>query len=142
MLEEEKKVEVNIEEREEDEEEKLLKYPDECKVMDIMKDKYQDAIAFFDTSAEKDQVYLAVKENQVFRSIYYDNQFKYLTFDPEEIEDEIYQRLSENVRQALSSRDVLKEMRIILVRRAGKILENDDMNKLNFQMFQYALDIF
>ena len=33
-------------------------------------------------------------------------------------------------------------MKIILVRRAGKILENDEMNKLNFQMFQYALNIF
>ena len=71
MLEEEKNVEVNMEEKPDDLED--LKYPDECKVMDIMREKYQDAIAFFDSSSEKDQVYLAVKENQIFRSIYYDN---------------------------------------------------------------------
>ena len=55
-----------------------------------------------------------------------------MQFNPDDIEDEIYQRLSEPVRQALANRDVLKEMKIILVRKAGKILENDDMNKLNF----------
>ena len=38
-----------------------------------MRDKYQDAIAFFESANDKDQVYLAVKENQIFRSIYYDN---------------------------------------------------------------------
>lgn len=65
-----------------------------------------------------------------------------MEFNPDDIEDEIYQRLSEPVRQALANREVLKEMKIILVRRAGKILENDDMNKLNFQMFQYALNLF
>ena len=53
MLEEEKQVEVNIETREKEEEEEL-KYPDECRVMDIMKDKYQDAIAFFENATDKE----------------------------------------------------------------------------------------
>ena len=112
MLEEEKQVEVNIETREKEEEEEL-KYPDECRVMDIMKDKYQDAIAFFENATDKDQVYLAVKENQIFRTIYFDNMQKYILFNPTNIEDEIYQRLSEPVRSALSKPEVLKEMRII-----------------------------
>ena len=110
-----------------------------------MKDKYIDAIAFFDQSTaekDKDQVYIAVKEFQMFRSIYHDRMQKYLEFDPDEIEDEVYQRLSENTKKALSNQDVLKELAIINVRRASRILECDEMNRLNFQMFQYALNIF
>ena len=136
QLEEEKNVEVNVEP--EDKEEENLKYPDECRVMDIMKDKYIDAIAFFDQSTaekDKDQVYIAVKEFQMFRSIYHDRMQKYLEFDPDEIEDEVYQRLSENTKKALSNQDVLKELAIINVRRASRILECDEMNRLNFQMF-------
>ena len=40
MLEEEKNVEVNIENKDEEEEKKAFQYPDECRVMDIMKEKY------------------------------------------------------------------------------------------------------
>ena len=60
---------------------------------------------------------------------------KHLEFDPSEIEDEVYSRLDDSVKSSMATPEVLKEMRIILVRRAGKVLENDQMNSVNFQMF-------
>lgn len=60
---------------------------------------------------------------------------KHLEFDPSEIEDEVYSRLDDSVQSSMAKPEVLKEMRIILVRRAGKVLENDQMNSVNFQMF-------
>ena len=60
---------------------------------------------------------------------------KHLEFDPSEIEDEVYSRLDDSVKSSMAKPEVLKEMRIILVRRAGKFLENDQINSVNFQMF-------
>lgn len=60
---------------------------------------------------------------------------KYIEFDPEEIEDEIYQRLNENLKDSLSNPKIIKEINIIRMRKAQKILEDDEVNILNFKMF-------
>ena len=60
---------------------------------------------------------------------------KYTEFDPEEIEEDIYMRLSEEKREQLCRPEVIREMNAIRMKRAGKILEDEDINILNFQMF-------
>ena len=49
-------------EHDSDNEEQSLTYPEECRVLDIMKSKYYDAIQFFNDTNDKKQVALAVKE--------------------------------------------------------------------------------
>ena len=66
---------------------------------------------------------------------------KYLEFDPAEIEDDIYQRLNEEIKLRLSDPKIIKEIHIIKRRKAARILEDEDVNVLNFQMFQYALKL-
>ena len=51
-------------------------------------------------------------------------------------------RLSEEKRESLCKPEIIKEMNMLRMRRAGKILEDEDINILNFQMFQYALKLF
>lgn len=51
MIEETKGVAVDIEKDSDDEKE--LEYPEECRVLDIMKDKYYDAIQFFNDTEDK-----------------------------------------------------------------------------------------
>lgn len=57
---------------------------------------------------------------------------KYLEFDPNEIEDDIYSRLSEADKDALSNPKIIKEINVIRRRKAAKILEDEDVNILNF----------
>jgi hypothetical protein len=63
LLEERK--ETSIEPETFKEEEKELEYPEECRVLDIMKEKYYDAIEFFSNSEkeeDKKQLAIAVRE--------------------------------------------------------------------------------
>lgn len=66
---------------------------------------------------------------------------RYIEFDPQDIEDEIYQRLDERLKDALANPKIIKEINVIRMRKAQKILEDDEVNILNFQMFQYALKL-
>ncbi len=84
---------------------------------------------------------MAVKEYQKF-SYLYEKMSKHLEFDPEDIEDDIYQRLSDSEKDALSDPKVIKAINLLRHRKAGKILEDEDVNILNFQMFQYSLKLF
>ena len=67
---------------------------------------------------------------------------KYLGFDPTDLEDDVYERLPEEIKQALSNPQIIREINEIRVKRAAKILEDEEVNCLNFQMFEYALKIF
>ena len=67
---------------------------------------------------------------------------RYITFDPQAIEDDVYNRLSEDTRHALADPQILKQILIICNRKAQQILEDDEVNMLNFQMFQYAMKLF
>jgi hypothetical protein len=119
-----------------------LPYPEECRVLDIMRDKYHEAVRFFTDTNDKKQSALAVKEFQRFAYFYHEKMTKYLFFDPTDIEEDIYQRLSEETRSALCDRHLVRQIRAICRRRAEHILEDDEVNILNFQMFQYAMKIF
>ena len=125
----------------EEEEESKLEYPEECKVLDIMKGKYYDAIQFFNDTEDKKQLELAVKEYQKF-SYLYEKMSKYLEFDPEDIEEDIYQRLNEEEKELLSDPKIVQAINVLRHRKAAKILEDEDVNILNFQMFQYSLKLF
>jgi hypothetical protein len=57
---------------------------------------------------------------------------KFLEFDPTDIEDDIYNRLSESDKDSLSNPKIIREINIIRHRKAGKILEDEDVNILNF----------
>lgn len=57
---------------------------------------------------------------------------KYLDFDPDNIEEDVYNRLDENMKLMLSNPKIIKEINIIRIRRAKKILEDDEINILNF----------
>ncbi len=91
MLEENKETEIVQPEEGEEEE---LAYPDECHVIDIMRQKYFDAIAFFYDTNDKKQLNLAVKEYQRF-SLFYEKMSRYLEMDPNSIEEDVYSRLDE-----------------------------------------------
>ena len=54
--------EVDDEDSQEDDEEIDLPYPEECRVLDIMRDKYQEAVRFFTDTNDKKQSALAIKE--------------------------------------------------------------------------------
>ena len=135
------KVAEDQERNDSDSEEVELTYPEECRVLDIMKDKYYDAVQFFHDTDDKKQLALAVKEYQRF-CFFYEKMSKYLEFDPTQIEEDVYQRLDEPTRDLLSDPKIIKEINIIRRRKAAKILEDEDVNILNFQMFQYALKLF
>lgn len=66
---------------------------------------------------------------------------KYLAFDPLDIEEDIYQRLSEQDKAQLADPKIIREINAIRRRKASQILEDEDVNILNFQLFQYALKI-
>jgi predicted CopG family antitoxin len=66
---------------------------------------------------------------------------KYLSFDPLDIEDDVYQRLSPEDKDRLSDPRIVREINQIRRRKASQILEDEDVNILNFQLFQYALKI-
>lgn len=51
MMEESKGVAVDVEK--ENDEENEVQYPEECRVLDIMKEKYYDAINFFNDTNDK-----------------------------------------------------------------------------------------
>lgn len=126
---------IQIERDSDDEEmDKEIEYPEECKVLDIMQSKYYDAIQFFYDTEDKKQLALSVKEYQKF-SYLYDKMSKYAEFDPEEIEEDIYLRLSEDKRESLCKPEIIREINALRMKRAGKILEDEDINILNFQMF-------
>ena len=57
---------------------------------------------------------------------------KYLEFDPQDIEDDIYNRLIESEKDALSNPKIIREINVIRRRKAAKILEDEDVNRLNF----------
>ena len=59
-----------------------------------MKDKYYDAVQFFNDTEDKKQLNLAVKEYQRF-CYFYEKMSKYLDFDLGELEEDVYQRLDE-----------------------------------------------
>lgn len=128
-------------EGEDSSEEEDMSYPEECRVLDIMKEKYHDAVQFFNDTQDKKQCELAVKEYQSFCYLY-DKMARNLEFDPSDIEDEIYNRLEDSLKHQLSDSKIIKEINVIRRRRAQRILEDDDVNILNFQMFQYALKLF
>jgi hypothetical protein len=75
-------------------------YPEECKVLDIMQSKYYDAIQFFYDTEDKKQLSLSIKEYQRF-SFLYEKMSRYTEFDPTEIEDDIYNRMSEDMKEEL-----------------------------------------
>ena len=85
-----------------------LPYPDECRVLDIMRDKYLDAVRFFTDTNDKAQLNLAVKEYQRFCTFYHEKMTRYLEFDPMEIEDDIYSRLSEDTKEALNDQLIVR----------------------------------
>lgn len=84
-------------EGEESSEEEDMSYPEECRVLDIMKEKYHDAVQFFNDTNDKKQCDLAIKEYQSF-CYFYDKMAKNLAFDPTDIEDEIYNRLEDSLK--------------------------------------------
>jgi hypothetical protein len=49
---------------------------------------------------------------------------KYLEFDPSHIEEDIYQRLSEEDRNQLANPQIVREINIIRRRKASQILED------------------
>ena len=59
-----------------------LKYPEECRVLDIMREKYHEAIRFFTDTNDKKQQMLAVNEFQRFAYFYHEKMGKYISFDP------------------------------------------------------------
>ena len=73
-----------------------------------MRDKYQEAVRFFTDTNDKKQSALAIKEFQKFAYFYHEKMTKYLFFDPTEIEEDIYQRLSEDTKEALCDRLIIK----------------------------------
>ena len=101
-----------------DEEEEELKYPDECRVLDIMNQKYYDAVAFFNDTQDKTQLPLAIKEFQRFSHFYNEKMLKYLEFDPSDIEEDIYLRLPEEMKSRLNDPKIIKEIQVIKVRKA------------------------
>ena len=57
---------------------------------------------------------------------------KYLDFDPTEIEEDVYIKLDEDLKKLLSNPKIIREMNLIRIKRASRILEDDDINTLNF----------
>jgi len=58
---------------------------------------------------------------------------RYLEFDPLEIEDDIYSRLSEDTKEALNDQLIVRQILLICRRKAAAILEDEDISKmLNF----------
>jgi hypothetical protein len=119
-----------------------LPYPEECRVLDIMREKYHEAVRFFTDTNDKAQSALAIKEYQKFAYFYHEKMARYLMFDPTSIEEDIYSRLSEDTRDALSDPRVLRQLLIHCRRNAADILEDEEVHILNFQMFQYAMKVF
>lgn len=132
LLEESKDQEKNESEGEEEDKEEA--YPEECKVLDIMKEKYYDAVQFFRDTEDQKQLKLAVQEYQRF-SYLYEKMSRYLVFDPLDIEDDIYQRLSPEDKDKLADPRIVREVNAIRRRKAAQILEDEDVNILNFQLF-------
>ena len=60
---------------------------------------------------------------------------KYLEFDPKEIEEDVYSRMPEGLKNSISNSALIKEINMIRIKKASKILEDKDVNTLNFQMF-------
>lgn len=56
----------------------------------------------------------------------------YIQFDPSCIEDSVYSRLDEDTQKMLSNSSIIKEMNLIKMKKASRILEDDDVNILNF----------
>jgi hypothetical protein len=119
-----------------------LAYPEECRVLDIMRSKYHEAVRFFTDTNDKPQQKLATAEFQRFAYFYHEKMARYLAFDPLHIEDDVYSRLDEEVRVALADPAVVRQVLIICNRKGQQILEDEEVNTLNFQMFQYAMKIF
>jgi hypothetical protein len=57
---------------------------------------------------------------------------KYLDFDISELEEDVYSRLDDQTKAMLSDSKIMKEINIIRRRKAAKILEDEDVNILNF----------
>jgi hypothetical protein len=127
MLEESK---MKVSDIQQEEEEEALVYPEECRVLDIMRDKYYEAISFFNDT-DKKQLPTAIKEYQRFRT-FYNKMSEHLEFNPCRIEDDIYERLSDDHKILLANREIIKEINFLRIRKAGKILEDSDVNVLNF----------
>ena len=57
---------------------------------------------------------------------------KHLEFDPTDIEDDVYARLDDTMKNLLVDPKIIKEINVIRRRKAAKILEDEDVNILNF----------
>jgi hypothetical protein len=66
---------------------------------------------------------------------YQEKMLKYLTFDPSDIEEDVYARLEEETKSSLSDRRIARHIRMKCRRRAANVLEDENVNTLNFQMF-------
>ena len=69
-------------------------FPDECKVLNIMKEKYVVAINFFFEIGNYDQLYLAIDGNQRFK-IFYESLNKLSSFETANIEEAVLQSLTD-----------------------------------------------
>ena len=74
---------------------------------------------------------IGIKEYQRF-SYFYEKMSKNLSFDPENIEDDVYKRLPEEYKSHLANPNIVNEINKIRMKRAKKILEDEDVNLLNF----------
>ena len=118
-------------------------YPDECRVLDIMKQKYLEAVRFFSDTNDKHQLNIAILEYQLFSAFHHEKMTKYLEFNPLQIEDDVYSRLQEHCKRLLADPLIVRQLLLICRRKAANILEDEDISKtLNFKMFQYAMKIF
>ena len=57
---------------------------------------------------------------------------KFLDFDPSEIEEDVYTRLPENIKEKLADARIIRAIDEIRHRKAKNILEDEDVNILNF----------
>jgi hypothetical protein len=131
--EEEKGMQPESEESSPEEEDDIsLPYPEECRVLNIMNQKYLEAVRFFTGTNDKKQSELSVKEYQRFAYFYHEKMTRYIRFDPEDIEDDVYTRLDEDTKLALSNPKVVRQIQIICHRKAQGILEDEEVNILNF----------
>ena len=102
-------------------------------MLDIMSEKYREAVRFFTDTSDKKQLVLAIKEYQTFCSFYHEKMTRYLEFDPLNIEDDIYTRLPDEVKRSLADQLVVRQILLNCKRKAASILEDEDISKmLNF----------
>ena len=65
----------------------------------------------------------------------------YLDFDATDIEEEVYEKFTKEIKEHLKNPKIIMEINLIRFAKAGKILEDEEINTLNMDMFKFALDI-